>query len=126
MNTVVTNSASDRGVFGSLAYLVIDDFENFRLSMRHMLRGCGADNIELVAHARPAVEYCTYNHVDVVLCDYNLGDGMNGQHILEELRHKKLLKRTSLFLLVTSESSREMVMGARENPPDAYLTKPIN
>lgn len=126
MNTVVTNSASDRGVFGSLAYLVIDDFENFRLSMRHMLRGCGADNIELVAHARPAVEYCTYNHVDVVLCDYNLGDGMNGQHILEELRHKKLLKRTSLFLLVTSESSREMVMGARENQPDAYLTKPIN
>lgn len=126
MNTFVTNPASDRGVFGSLAYLVIDDFENFRLSMRHMLRGCGADNIELVAHARSAVDYCTYNHVDVVLCDYNLGDGKNGQHILEELRHKKLLKRTSLFLMVTSESSREMVMGARESQPDAYLTKPIN
>jgi len=126
MNTFVTSPASDRGVFGSLAYLVIDDFENFRLSMRHMLRGCGADNIELVAHARSAVDYCTYNHVDVVLCDYNLGEGKNGQHILEELRHKKLLKRTSLFLMVTSESSREMVMGARESQPDAYLTKPIN
>lgn len=126
MTTPMTNSASDRGLFGSLAYLVIDDFENFRLSMLHMLRDCGADNIELAAQARSAVEYCTYNHVDVVLCDYNLGGGKNGQHILEELRHKKLLKRTSLFLLVTSESSREMVMGARESQPDAYLTKPIN
>ncbi|CAN0605276.1 unnamed protein product, partial [Ectocarpus sp. 12 AP-2014] len=82
--------------------------------------------IELVSHAAPAIQYCAYNHVDVVLCDYNLGEGKNGQHILEELRHKKLLKRSSLFLMVTAETSREMVMGAREYQPDAYLTKPIN
>jgi tetratricopeptide (TPR) repeat protein len=112
--------------FGKLSFLVVDDFENFRLSMRQMLRSCGADNIELVAHATPAVQYCTYNHVDVVLCDYNLGEGKNGQHILEELRHKKLLKRSSLFLMVTAETSKEMVMGAREYQPDGYLTKPIN
>ncbi|WP_100640470.1 tetratricopeptide repeat-containing response regulator [Marinobacter salexigens] len=116
----------DISAFGKLTYLVIDDFENFRISMRHMLRSCGAQNIELVANARPAIQYCTYNHVDVVLCDYNLGKGKNGQHILEELRHKKLLKRTSLFLMVTSETSRQMVLGAREYQPDAYLTKPIN
>ncbi|WP_417567956.1 response regulator [Marinobacter sp.] len=112
--------------FGKLTYLIIDDFENFRLSMRQMLRSCGADKIELVAHANQAIQYCTYNHADVVLCDFNLGEGKNGQHILEELRHKKLLKRSSLFLMVTAETSKEMVMGARENQPDAYLTKPIN
>ncbi|MGC8121462.1 response regulator [Marinobacter sp. VGCF2001] len=112
--------------FGKLTFLVVDDFENFRLSMRQMLRSCGAEKIELVANATPAIQYCTYNHVDVVLCDYNLGDGKNGQHILEELRHKKLLKRSSLFLMVTAETSKEMVMGAREYQPDAYLTKPIN
>ncbi|SOB75973.1 Tetratricopeptide repeat-containing protein [Marinobacter sp. LV10R510-11A] len=126
MSTLANKSASDTSAFAKLTYLVIDDFENFRISMRHMLRSCGAVNIELVADARPAVQYCTYNHVDVVLCDYNLGEGKNGQHILEELRHKKLLKRSSLFLMVTSETSREMVMGARENQPDAYLTKPMN
>ncbi|GGC80070.1 tetratricopeptide repeat-containing response regulator [Marinobacter halophilus] len=112
--------------FGKLTFLVVDDFENFRLSMRQMLRSCGADKIELVGHATPAVQYCTYNHVDVVLCDYNLGEGKNGQHILEELRHKKLLNRSSLFLMVTAETSKEMVMGAREYQPDGYLTKPLN
>ncbi|MDX1553794.1 MAG: tetratricopeptide repeat protein [Marinobacter sp.] len=112
--------------FAKLSYLVVDDFENFRLSMRQMLRSCGADKIELLPNASTAIQYCSYNHVDVVLCDYNLGDGKNGQHILEELRHKKLLKRSSLFLLVTAETSKEMVMGAREYQPDAYLTKPIN
>lgn len=112
--------------FAKLSYLIVDDFENFRLSMRQMLRSCGADKIELVPNASAAIQYCSYNHVDVVLCDYNLGEGKNGQHILEELRHKKLLKRSSLFLMVTAETSKEMVMGAREYQPDAYLTKPIN
>ena len=112
--------------FGKLSYLVVDDFENFRLSMRQILRNCGADKIESVANASAAVQYCAYNHVDVVLCDYNLGEGKNGQHILEELRYKKLLKRSSLFLMVTAETSKEMVMGAREYQPDGYLTKPIN
>lgn len=112
--------------FAKLSYLIVDDFENFRLSMRQMLRSCGADKIELVPNATAAVQYCAYNHVDVVLCDYNLGEGKNGQHILEELRHKKLLKRSSLFLMVTAETSKEMVMGAREYQPDGYLTKPIN
>ena len=112
--------------FGKLSYLIVDDFENFRLSMRQILRNCGADKIESVANALAAVQYCAYNHVDVVLCDYNLGEGKNGQHILEELRYKKLLKRSSLFLMVTAETSKEMVMGAREYQPDGYLTKPIN
>lgn len=120
------HSSSHVNTFGKLSYLVIDDFESFRLSMRQMLRSCGADKIELVAQAKAAIQHCAYNHVDVVLCDYNLGKGKNGQHILEELRYKKLLKRSSLFLMVTAETSKEMVMGAREYQPDGYLTKPIN
>lgn len=124
----MTDSADNAigNTFAKLSYLVVDDFENFRLSMRQMLRSCGADKIELLPNATTAIQYCSYNHVDVVLCDYNLGEGKNGQHILEELRHKKLLKRSSLFLMVTAETSKEMVMGAREYQPDAYLTKPIN
>lgn len=109
-----------------LRYLVVDDFENFRLSMRQMLRSFGVESVELVSNGAAAIQRCTYEHFDVVLCDYNLGEGKNGQHILEELRHKKLLKRTSLFLMVTAETSKEMVMGAREYQPDAYLIKPIN
>ena len=112
--------------FAGLSYLVIDDFDNFRNAIAQILRNCGAEKIELVANANAAIHYCTYNHVDVVLCDYNLGAGKNGQQILEELRYRKLLKRSSLFLMVTAETSREMVMGARENLPDSYLTKPIN
>lgn len=109
-----------------LRYLVVDDFENFRNSMRQMLRTLGAEKIELVSTGVAAIQRCTYDHFDVILCNYNLGEGKSGQHVLEELRHRKLLQHSSLFLMVTAETSREMVMGAREYHPDAYLTKPIN
>lgn len=112
--------------FSKLHVLVVDDFENFRLSMRQMLRSMGVGHLDAGASGSAAVQSCTYAHYDVVLCDYNLGSGKNGQHVLEELRHRKLLRRTSLFILVTAETSKEMVMGAREYQPDAYLTKPIN
>lgn len=120
------STESTNADFAKLSYLIIDDFESFRVSMREMLRSCGAEKIESFAKASPAIQFCAYNHVDVVLCDFNLGEGKNGQHILEDLRHKKLLKRSSIFLMVTAETSKEMVMGAREYQPDAYLTKPIN
>ncbi|QSP94272.1 response regulator [Marinobacter salinisoli] len=91
-----------------------------------MLTSFGANNIEAVPHPAAAIQHCMYNAVDVVLCDYLLGNDRNGQHLLEELRHRKLLKRSSLFLMVTAETSKDVVMGARENQPDAYLTKPLN
>lgn len=112
--------------FRPLRYLIIDDFESFRLSMKEMLRSFGAEHVEVASQGSAAIQRCVYEHFDVILCDYNLGRGKNGQHILEELRHRKLLRHTSLFLMVTAETSKDMVMGAREYQPDAYLTKPIN
>jgi tetratricopeptide (TPR) repeat protein len=112
--------------FNKLRFLVVDDFDSFRLSIRAMLSSCGAENIELVSDAKHAIDYCSYNSVDVLLCDYNLGDGRNGQQILEELRFRKLLSNTAMFVMITAETSRHMVLAARDCQPDAYLTKPIN
>jgi len=112
--------------FGKLRYLVVDDFDSFRLSMRTMLSSCGAENIELASGAKQAIDYCSYNKVDILLCDYNLGDGRNGQQILEELRFRKLLSHTAVFMMITAETSRHMALAARDCQPDAYLAKPIN
>jgi DNA-binding response OmpR family regulator len=62
---------------------------------------------------------------DVVLCDYNLGDGKNGQQVLEEARVRNLVLPSSVWLMVSAEKSVESVMGAAEHQPDAYLIKPI-
>jgi len=73
-----------------------------------------------------AVRACNEAKYDLILCDYNLGAGKNGQQVLEELRHLELLKKTDIFVIVTADSSKEVVMSAVENQPDEYLTKPVS
>ncbi|MAA63522.1 MAG: hypothetical protein CL581_01910 [Alteromonadaceae bacterium] len=126
MTTAARNKNAKIPAIEKLRFLIIDDFESFRLSMRQILRSLGAEHIEVCGNGATALQRCTYENFDVVLCDFNLGTGKNGQHVLEELRHRKLIKCTSLFIMVTAETSKEMVMGAREHQPDAYLSKPIN
>jgi len=62
---------------------------------------------------------------DVIVCDYNLGEGRDGQQLLEELRHGKLIPLATVFLMVTAERTYEKVMSAVELAPDDYLIKPF-
>jgi len=111
--------------YRKLKFLVVDDFENFRLSVRQMIRAFGVEHIEVASSGEDAVARCEHEHFDIILCDYNLGAGKNGQQVLEELRHNKLLKQTGVFVLITAETSKDMVMGALEYLPDGYITKPM-
>lgn len=106
-------------------FLIIDDFENFRTSLRLMLTSFGAAFVDTVASAEQALNKSKYESYDVILCDFNLGVGKNGQQVLEELRIKKKLKRTHLFVMITADTSKEAVLGAREFQPDAYIAKPV-
>lgn len=112
-------------LYPNLKFLIIDDFENFRSSMRLMLSSFGAKHIDTANTAEEALNKFRYDFYDVILCDYNLGSGKNGQQILEELRIRKRIKHTHLFVMITAETSKDVVLGAREYQPDAYIAKPI-
>jgi len=90
-----------------------------------MLSSFGALKIDTSSTAEDAITKCTYDSYDVILCDFNLGHGQNGQQILEELRIKKRLKHTHIFIMITAETSKDVVLGAREYQPDGYVAKPI-
>jgi CheY-like chemotaxis protein len=107
------------------SFLVIDDFVDFRQSLKSMIQGMGATDIELAGSGREAVElYCKNSH-DIVLLDFNLGDGINGLQLLEELSLKDILRHDTIVILVTGETSMEMVQGAIDVSPDDYLPKPF-
>ena len=111
--------------YSKLRFLVVDDFESFRMSVRQMIRSFGAEHIDVVSNGKDAVQKCTYERYDIILCDFNMGNGQNGQQVLEELRFTKRLKHTSLFILITAETSKDIVVGTKEYQPDGYIAKPI-
>ncbi len=107
------------------AILVVDDFPGMRSMMRGMLSAYGADDITDTANGEEAIKRMRDKSFDIVLCDYNLGEGQDGQQVLEEAKEDDLLPYSSIFIMTTAENSMEMVMGAAEYQPDDYLSKPF-
>jgi tetratricopeptide (TPR) repeat protein len=111
--------------WASKSYLVVDDFAGVRQLLRESLRSLGARNIDQAMSGGEAMGLIARTRYDVVLCDYNLGEGKNGQQVLEEARMRNLVNPSTVWMMVSAEKSVESVMGAAEHQPDAYLIKPI-
>ena len=106
--------------------LVVDDFSQFRLTIISMLKRLGASDIDQAANGVDAVSMCSQKSYDIILCDYNLGEGQDGQQVLEELIERSIIRRGIVFIMVTAEMTSAQVMGAIEYSPDSYLAKPFN
>lgn len=113
-------------LFAGKSFLIIDDFQGMRSMLREMLRTFGTKNIDTVTNGKEAIAYLEKNKYDVVLCDYNLGSGKNGQHILEEAKFRGLIGLATAWIIVTAEKTADLVFGAAEYMPDDYIIKPVN
>ena len=106
--------------------LVVDDFQGMRTILRDIVRAMGVTHVDTAANGREALNLLRGSHYDVVICDFNLGPGLNGQQVLDEARLHDYIGVSSIWVMVTAEKTAEMVMGAAEVKPDEYLLKPIN
>jgi len=105
--------------------LAVDDLVESRSAMKKMLMILGATDVDIAMDGDEATEYILNNDYDIVISDYNLGRGRDGQQILEEARFIRRLKATCTFVMLTGENAMDMVMGAIEYEPDDYVTKPF-
>jgi tetratricopeptide (TPR) repeat protein len=109
----------------SKRFLVVDDYGDMRNMLKNMLQMFGARDITTARNGAGAIDLLEKKSFDVVLCDYNLGNGKDGQQVLEEARHHGLIGISTIFVMITAENTREMVFGAIEYEPDSYLSKPF-
>ncbi len=105
--------------------LAVDDLVESRSAMKKMLTILGADKVDVAMDGDEATEFIVNNNYDLIISDYNLGRGRDGQQILEEARFTHQIKATCTFVMLTGENAMDMVMGAIEYEPDDYITKPF-
>lgn len=111
--------------FSSKRVLIVDDHVGMRSSLRSIMGSFGATSCEMTGTANDAIRRLQQKPYDIIVCDYFLGDGSDGQQLLEELRHNKLIKLSTVFMIVTAERAYERVVSAVELAPDDYLIKPF-
>ncbi len=105
--------------------LVVDDHPGMLSPLTRALEACGIRTAHAVRNAHEAVARLRNMRYDIVLADFDLGPGPDGQQLLEHCRHERLLAPTAVFMMVTAERAYDRVMSAAELAPDDYLVKPF-
>lgn len=108
-------------------FLIVDDQDNMRRSIRAMLKliNYGRELFE-APNGREAWKFLTSGEttkINFIIADYTM-PFMKGTELLSRIRsHKKL--RDIPFLMITADANKEVVAEAAEHDVDAYLTKPF-
>jgi CheY-like chemotaxis protein len=113
----------------NLSVLVIDPNPGMRGSLQNMLNLSGISKIEFAVSSGTAIKQLGKRSYDIILCEYDLGsgsdDGQDGQQLLEDLRHHKLIGLLTIFIMITSEGVYSKVVSAAELTPTDYILKPF-
>ncbi|UUZ51227.1 response regulator [Massilia sp. B-10] len=108
-----------------LSALIIEPHAGMRASVRSMLNLCGLAKIEDAPGSNAAVKLVTTRSFDLILCEYDLDGGQDGQQLLEDMRHHKLISISTMFFMVTAEGNFGKVISAAELTPTDYILKPF-
>ena len=108
-----------------LSALIIEPHGGMRASIHNMLTLCGLSKIEHAGSSNNAVKHLGLKSFDLILCEYDLDGGQDGQQLLEDLRHHKLITQSTMFFMVTAEGDAGKVVSAAELAPTDYILKPF-
>lgn len=108
-------------------FMVIDDQPGTRQSLRLSIQNMGGGNVAFGTNYSDAIFRLknASKLPDIILCDYNLEDGRDGQQLFEEIRKINLILDETVFIMVTAERSYANVISVAELAPDDYILKPF-
>jgi tetratricopeptide (TPR) repeat protein len=111
-----------------LSVLIVDPNPSMRGNLHNMLNQAAITKVEYAVNSGTAIRLLTKKPFDIILCEYDLGsgtDGQDGQQLLEDLRHHKLIGLWTIFIMLTSEAIHSKVISAAELTPSDYILKPF-
>jgi DNA-binding NarL/FixJ family response regulator/predicted negative regulator of RcsB-dependent stress response len=121
----------DNNENSQLSVLVVDPNPGIRANLQNLLNQAGIARIESAVNASTAIKQLTRKSYDIILCEYDLGngsangEGQDGQQLLEDLRHHRIVPPWAIFIMLTSEGTHDKVIGAAELAPTDYILKPF-
>ena len=111
--------------FSQLTALIIDPSQAMRTNLHNMLNLCRLTKIEHAVSAGTAIRQLQGKSYDVIICEYDLGEGQDGQQLLEDLRHNRIISPWAIYFIVTAERAYTKVVSAAELGPTDYILKPF-
>lgn len=108
--------------------LVADDsplvLSNIKLLLREM--GFVSENIFTAKDSKTIIKLLSEEAIELIICDYNFGDDLNGKQIFEEIEYLDLVPPWCTFIMLTGEKQIERVRSIVDLEPDEYIVKPYS
>lgn len=119
----ITNIVDDKLKFKDIHIMIIENDENVSLALSTLLQKWGGQtscgkNIDIALASSKYI----IRPVDIILCDYDLGDSNNGLQCIERLR---LLIDSQLPAILISGCYDKMIQRQIESLGIAFLRKPV-
>jgi CheY-like chemotaxis protein/predicted Zn-dependent protease len=124
-DTFAKHASEYKNPYSSRLFLVVDNVPEMQRALSMTLASFGAEKVEYANRATDALGKLAKYDFDVVLCDYDLGNGYDGLYLFEEVKERNLIKQSCAFVIVTGERRAQRVISAAELAPDDYLIKPF-
>lgn len=105
--------------------LIVDRHSPARDSLRQLLATMGVTAVHGASNSAEVIRQVKTHRFDIILSDFVLDDGRDGQQLLEELRHANLIPLSTVYVIITSERCYTNVVSLAELAPDDYLIKPF-
>nr|WP_232056566.1 response regulator [Pseudoalteromonas sp. A25] len=94
--------------------------------MKRSLEQLSFRDIQFADNAVVAKELCKIHNFELIICSFDLTNGQDGYQLYEELKHRKLIRKTTAFIFVSAEASPGVVHSILELNPDEFLVKPFS
>lgn len=97
-----------------------------RSTIVYMLRSLGVQHIKALSINSGVFVEIARPEYDIVLLGHNVREPVSGLQILEEIQHRNMMRPETVWMLMTSDSSQEVILHALDNQPDGVITKPFS
>lgn len=116
--------------YSNLSVLIVDPSQGMRASLHNMLTQVNITKVDHAVSSATAIRQLGTKSYDVILCEYDLGGsaenaGQDGQQLLEDLRHHRVISQWAIFIMLTAEGVYSKVVSAAELLPTDYILKPF-
>ena len=108
-----------------LNVLIIDDNLLVHSILKESLFALGIKEVRCAQNAYYGLRLCDEMYFHIIICAFNVKSDKDGFHLLEELKFKGHVTKTTVLIFLSTETNESLVNSIIELQPDDFWTKPL-
>lgn len=116
---------SDLDDFSQLTVLIIDDNRLVHDTLKRGLYDIGINHVKCAESAYFGIRLCESERFHIVICSFNVNSDKDGFHLLEELKFRGHVNKTTVLIFLSTETNESLVNSIVELQPDDFWVKPL-